>query len=63
MVIERVLDTDHLNEQHIALYVEAMLLDRVHLLPRKVRKHIAACDDCSMRVIRLYKLMKAFSTG
>ena len=61
MVIDGVLDTEHLEEESVVLYVEAMLLDKVHLLPKKICEHTINCEACSLRVIRLYKLMKAFS--
>ena len=60
MVIEKVLDKEHLDEEKIVVYVKAMLLDKVNALPKKTQEHIVDCEVCSLRVIRLYKLMKAF---
>ena len=63
MVTESGLEIGHLGDENVVLYVEAMLLEKVHLLPKKIQKHIVNCEECSIRVMRLYKLMKAFSTG
>ncbi len=48
---------EHLSEEGVMLYAEAMKIDRVFQLPGSFYKHITACESCRERVTRLYKLV------
>ena len=47
----------HLNEEGVALYVDALRLDRTDRLPEHIRAHVAACQQCRVNVTGLYSLL------
>ncbi len=44
-------------EEDIALYVDALKLDRVGELPAKLLKHVEGCDDCKAKILALHEMM------
>ena len=48
----------HLTDEGIALYVEALQLNRLEQLPREVKEHMASCEICMQQAIELYALME-----
>lgn len=51
-------DEDHLNDEHIALYAEALIVDKVEALPAPVLEHVEDCMKCKTRILELYDIMK-----
>lgn len=47
----------HLNDEGVALYVDALRLDRTERLPEPLRAHVAECQKCRMNVTGLYSLL------
>jgi hypothetical protein len=47
----------HLNEEGVALYVDALKLDRTDRLPEPIRAHVAGCQECRANVTGLYSLL------
>lgn len=47
----------HLTHEAIALYVDALKLDRVDKLPDSIRNHVAECQRCKQEVIELESLV------
>src|SRR5664279_4340394 len=47
----------HLNEEGVALFVDALKLDRTGELPREVREHVAGCQTCKKEVTGLFSLL------
>lgn len=48
----------HLTEEGIALYAEALYLNRIDQLPAEIREHMDNCDSCLQQAIELYALME-----
>lgn len=51
-------NNEHLSETGIALYVDALKLERVHDLPRTILQHVEQCDECKMQVMQVAEIMK-----
>ena len=49
---------DHLSEEGIALYVDALKLNRANELPSDVSVHVENCDVCKEQVIGVFELLK-----
>ncbi len=47
----------HLNEEGVALYVDALKLERTGQLPEALRAHVAGCQECRANVTGLYSLL------
>ncbi len=47
----------HLDEEGVALYVDALRLERTERLPEAVRAHVAGCQECRANVTGLYSLL------
>jgi hypothetical protein len=47
----------HLNEEGVALYVDALKLERTDHLPAQLRAHVAGCQECRVHVTGLYSLL------
>src|SRR5512135_559190 len=48
----------HLNEEGVALYVDALRLERTERLPEALRAHVAGCQECRANVTGLYSLLE-----
>lgn len=48
----------HLNEEGVALYVDALRLERTERLPEPIREHVAGCQECRREVTGLYSLLE-----
>jgi hypothetical protein len=44
---------DHLNDEGVGLYVDALKLNRFQDLPEDIRTHVAACKSCKKRILEL----------
>lgn len=51
-------DEGHLNEEYIALYVDALILSKVDNLPLPVLEHVEDCMQCKTGIIDLYEILK-----
>lgn len=51
-------DKDHLNDEALALFAEAMMLNRQEVLPEVVREHVEDCLQCKKEIIALYDFMR-----
>ena len=51
-------DQGHLNEENIALYLDALSLDKVEKLPVPVLEHVEDCMDCKTDIIDLFEIMR-----
>ena len=47
----------HLNEEGVALYVDALKLERTNRLPEAIRAHVAGCQECRVNVTGLFSLL------
>lgn len=47
----------HLDEEGVALYVDALRLERTERLPEALREHVAGCQECRVDVTGLYSLL------
>jgi hypothetical protein len=47
----------HLNEEGIALYVDALKLEKTAELPRETRVHVAHCQECRKEITGLFALL------
>ncbi len=47
----------HLNEEGVALYVDALKLKKVERLPGPIREHVASCQLCRKNVTGLFSLL------
>jgi hypothetical protein len=48
----------HLNEDAFALFLDALVLDKVSMLPSIIRSHVEDCQQCKIEVLALYDIMK-----
>jgi hypothetical protein len=48
----------HLDDQAIGLYVDALKLDRLDKLPAYIVEHVADCEACKQQVMQLYRVLK-----
>ena len=51
----------HLNEEGIALFVDALKLDKQAHLPQEVQNHVEDCEPCHREIIELYSAMSDIS--
>jgi hypothetical protein len=47
----------HLNEEGVALYVDALKLERTAELPRETRMHVSQCQRCRKEITGLFALL------
>lgn len=48
----------HLDDNNIALYVDALILDKVEALPASVLEHVEDCMKCKTSIIGLFEVLK-----
>lgn len=48
----------HLNDDAFALFLDALVLDKVNLLPSMIRSHVEDCQQCKLEMLALYDIMK-----
>ncbi len=51
-------DNSHLNEEGVALYVDAMKLDKIEQLPEPVLEHVSDCAMCMLEIEELFQLLE-----
>ena len=51
-------DEGHLHDNYIALYVDALILDKVEALPIPVLEHVEDCMKCKTGNIELFEILK-----
>lgn len=51
-------DRMHLTDEGVALYVDALKLDRTSELPKQMVKHVENCPDCQLQIVELHEMMK-----
>lgn len=49
---------DHLSDEAVSLYAEALKLDKLDQLPQAINEHIESCDHCHAQSIELYSIIK-----
>jgi len=47
----------HLTEEAVALYVDALKLDRLRLLPQSILEHVERCETCKEEITGLFSLL------
>lgn len=47
---------NHLSENGIAVYVDAMKLDRIKELPTTIVHHVETCEECKMQIMEVAEL-------
>ncbi len=55
--------TDHLTEEAIALYVDALHLDKTNELPTEILAHAANCFSCKQQIMEIYELTNSEQTA
>jgi hypothetical protein len=53
---------NHLSEEHIAQYVDAMQADRMNEIPSNHVEHVENCTQCHTGIVDLYSLSEQLST-
>ncbi len=48
---------NHLSENGIALYVDAIKLEQVGKLPEEILRHVEECEECAMQVMEVTELV------
>lgn len=51
-------DRMHLTEEGVALYVDALKLQRTSALPKMMLKHVEHCPDCQLQIVEVHEMMK-----
>lgn len=51
-------ETNHLKDEYLSLYTEALVLDKVKDLPNEVTEHVEDCLDCKQSIIEGYDVLK-----
>jgi hypothetical protein len=49
----------HLTEEGVALYVDALRLERTEELPAEIRIHVEGCEECQRQIVESHEVMKA----
>lgn len=52
---------EHLTDEGVALYVDALKLGTLDQLPTEIRAHVAACNECKTNVTGLFALLDSES--
>lgn len=47
----------HLTEEAVALYVDALKLDRLRMLPQSMVEHVQRCETCKVEITGLFSLL------
>jgi hypothetical protein len=47
----------HLTDEAVALYVDALKLDRLRMLPQSMLEHVEKCETCKQEVTGLFSLL------
>ena len=47
----------HLNEEALALYVDALKLNKVYLLPGAILRHVSDCAECKSEIVEVFSLV------
>ncbi|MDP1677959.1 MAG: hypothetical protein Q8L88_13960, partial [Bacteroidota bacterium] len=50
-------DNNHLSENGIALYVDAIKLERIDNLPAAIVHHVEECEECKMQIMEVAELL------
>lgn len=48
----------HLSEEGISLYVDALKLQRVGELPEELRVHVESCAECQLQIVEVHEMLK-----
>ncbi|MEW5800106.1 MAG: hypothetical protein AB1728_13990 [Bacteroidota bacterium] len=51
-------DRMHLTDEGVALYVDALKLQRTSDLPKEMLKHVSHCPDCQLQIVEVHEMMK-----
>jgi hypothetical protein len=51
-------NTPHLSEQEISLYVDALKLNRTEQLAHNLVDHVAACLECKREIMQLHDVLR-----
>ena len=49
---------DHLDENEIAQYVDAQMLDTQNQLPAEMLEHVEDCFECKVEIMEVIELME-----
>lgn len=49
--------TNHLSENAVALYVDAVKLDQVEKIPTEIVRHVEDCEQCAMQIMEVTELV------
>ena len=52
---------DHLNEEGIALYADALTFHTQDSLPEPILKHVENCEQCKKRILFINKITSSHS--
>lgn len=51
-------DRMHLTDEGVALYVDALKLQRTSDLPKEMLKHVTNCPDCQLQIVEVHEMLK-----
>ena len=49
----------HLAENEIALYVDALIADRQVQLPQEILEHVEECFECKVEIVEVLRLVES----
>ena len=52
-------DRHHLTDEGVALYVDALRLERTAELPAEIRIHVEGCEECQRQIVESHEMMKS----
>ncbi|MFC1733076.1 hypothetical protein ACFL6I_22485 [candidate division KSB1 bacterium] len=52
----------HINEEALSLYVDALMLDNIEIIPEQVIAHVENCTRCKKEIIEVIDMMKEAKT-
>jgi len=51
-------DDAHVSEETLALYVDALSLNKIYLLPAAVLEHVSDCEECKLEIVEVLSLVE-----
>ena len=51
-------EQQHLNENGIALYVDALQVDHLSKLPKEILQHVEHCEECKLQIVEVSDLIQ-----
>jgi hypothetical protein len=56
-------ESGHLNDEGVALFVDALKLDTVNQIPEQIRRHVEDCTECKTSITGVFSLLEKEDYG